>query len=151
MTHAEAATGRDGQRALVRRLFEEVWGAGRLEAADELVAPDCVVEAPGHREREQRELRGPNGLRELVETYRGGFPGLDVSVDLLLAEGDGVTARLTMRGVHRGRWLGVPASGREVDFTVSSFSRVSSGAVVRQWYEWDQRKLLEQLKLLPRI
>jgi hypothetical protein len=30
-----------------------------------------------------------------------------------------------------------------------AFSRISGGLIAEQWYEWERRKLLEQLDLLP--
>lgn len=128
------------------RLFEELWQEGRMEAADQLVSPDYVADAPG-----KADLRGPEGLKELVRDYRSGFPDLVVAVNNQLAEGDRVVTEFSMKGVHTGNWTGVRATGKEISLGGTAFSQVTDGKVARQWYEWDRRKILEQLEIMPRV
>ena len=54
------------------RLQEEVFGQGKLESVDELVAPDYVSHAPGDPELS----RGPEDIKEIVRAYHSAFPTL---------------------------------------------------------------------------
>lgn len=132
------------EKALVRRSFEELWGAGRLEVADEILTADYACHAPG-----ARDLRGREPLRQLVAGYRSGFPTLQINVRNQLAEGDRVVSEFDMSGEHRGKWMGVPATRRQMTLSCCAFSRLEDGLIAEQWFEWERRKLLEQLGLVP--
>ena len=47
-------------KALARRLIEEMVNRGNLDAADEIAAPDYV----GHDPASPQEIRGPEGLKQ---------------------------------------------------------------------------------------
>lgn len=126
------------------RCFTELWGRGRLEVGDEILSAGYVGHAPG-----DRHLRGRDSLKALVREYRSGFPGLQVSVLGQVGERDRVVTEFTMSGLHAGRWFGVPATGRPVELGCVAFSVVRDGLIAEQWYEWERRKLLEQLRLVP--
>lgn len=132
------------EKATVLRCFTELWGAGRLDVTDEILSADYVGHAPGN-----RDLRGRDQLRSLVNSYRVGFPGLEISVLGQVSERDRVVTEFTMSGVHKGKWFGVPGTGRPVALGCLAFSAVREGLIVEQWYEWERRKLLEQLGLVP--
>jgi steroid delta-isomerase-like uncharacterized protein len=134
----------DDDRALVQRCFEELWGGGDLAVADEILSPDFVGHAPG-----ARDLKGRDELKGLVGAYRAGFPELAVSVRNQLGEGDKVVTEFDMSGRHTGKWMGVPATGRSLSLSGQAFSRLQDGLIAEQWLEWERRKLLEQLGLLP--
>ena len=55
---------------------------------------------------------GPGGVRQLVMNVRRAFPDLVETIDDLVAEGDRVALRLTLRGTHGGPFRGVEATGR---------------------------------------
>jgi steroid delta-isomerase-like uncharacterized protein len=135
---------REDQKATALRCFTELWAAGKLETADEIISADYAGHAPG-----DRGMRGREQLKELVRAYHTGFPGLEISVLGQLAERDRVVTEFTMAGVHTGRWMGVPATGREIWLGCLAFTVVRDGLIAEQWYEWERRKLLEQLKLVP--
>jgi predicted ester cyclase len=66
----------------------------------------------------------------------------------MIAEGDKVVARITMSGTHTGSFMGVPATGRYVEFTGIYFARISNGKIVEHWGEEDGVSLLTQLGVL---
>jgi steroid delta-isomerase-like uncharacterized protein len=135
----------DGAKATTLRCFTDVWDGRRLGVADEVLAPGYLGHAPG-----DRRLRGREALKRYVRRYHRGFPDLEISVAGQLAEGDRVVTEFTMTGRHRGRWFGVPATGRPVRLGGLAFTRIGAdGLIAEQWYEWERRELLEQLGLLP--
>jgi steroid delta-isomerase-like uncharacterized protein len=136
----------DEDKALVKRCFEQLWGAGDLAIADQIMSADYVAHAPG-----ARDLKGRDAMKALVSDYRQGFPGLQISVLNQLGEDDRVVTEFEMSGRHDGKWMGVPASGRPVKLGCCAFSRVADGRIAEQWLEWERRKLLEQLGLVPTL
>jgi predicted ester cyclase len=83
-------------KAIVRRWTEEGFGKGNLAVADEVVATDFVNHNPVAEQRPGRE-----GLKQAVAMLRGAFPDLRVEIEDMIAEGDRVAIRDTIRGIHR--------------------------------------------------
>ena len=83
--------------------------------------------------------------------YRAAFPDLEVSVRDQFGEGDAVVTEHTMRGTHRGGFMGVPPTRRRLDLSGVSIARVAGGRVAEAWFEWDRRRLLEQLGVMPEV
>jgi len=49
----------------------------------------------------------------------------------MIAEGDKVAARFTMRGMHSGTFFGVPATGKKIEVRARNFYRLSGGQFVK--------------------
>ena len=109
---------RSRAEAAVRALFENA-SQGNFDALDEIVAPDYVL----HPE----EVRGADGLTEMVEGYRNALSGLSVTIDQQFTEGDYVATRFTIRGTHDGELMGTPPTGKHVAFTGITISRCEGG------------------------
>ena len=127
-------------RRLVERYYAEVWDAGRLDAADELLAPDFVGREPGN-----PTLRGPEGAKRIVRQLREGLPDLGVEIRAQHAEGGRVCTRYTANGTHSGNLLTFPPSGRSVSVAGVVITRVSGGRIVSDWAEVDVPGLMGQL------
>ncbi len=120
---------------------------GDLDKLSAVVGPDYVLHDPALPE----EVRGIEGARDLVETYRSGIGGLRVTVEQQLDEGDLVATRYTCRGKHEGDIMGVPATGRDVTIAGLVISRFRDGRVVEEWEVSDVFGLLQQIGALPEM
>jgi len=58
---------------------------------------------------------------------------LTVTIHDQIAEGDKVTTRKTISGVHTGTLLGIRATGREVSISVIDIVRVEDGRYAEHW------------------
>jgi len=96
-------------KAIVRRLNDEVWSEGRLEVIDELIADDFVGTVVGAPE----QIRGRQGFREFVVMYREAFPDLRITIDEQIVEGETVVTRWTATGTHEGELMGMAATGKQ--------------------------------------
>jgi len=143
------ATTLQENREIGRLVLEEMWGAGRLELADRLYAADYVDHAS--RGPEPETVRGPQGIKDAVSLFRGAFPDLRYTVEETMAERDLVMTRFAARGTHRGPFLGVEPSGREVSYTGTDINRIADGRIVESWVHYDALGLLEQLGLVRPI
>ena len=133
-------------KALMRRLFDEVWNEGNLDLADELVAPDYVDHDPTMPE----EVRGPEGFKQFVSSYRTAFSDGRVVVEDQVAEGDMVATRWRAMGTHDGDFFGIAApTGRRVEFTGIEISRISGGKLAETWDSYDALGMMTQLGLVP--
>ncbi len=132
-------------KAVVRRLFEEVINAGDLGAADELYAPDY---APGD-DPVFGGARGPEAAKRLVAAYRAAHPDFSMTVEDELAEGDKVATRYTARGPHEGEVGGVAPTGRRFEVSGICIHRVVDGRITESWWQANELGMLRQLGLLP--
>jgi predicted ester cyclase len=130
----------DRNKAAVRECFEKA-STGDFDALHEIVSPDYVLHPD--------EVRGVDGLAEMVAGYRSALAGLSVSIEHQFTEGDYVATRATIRGRHEGELQGVPPTGREVEFSVLTISRCRDGKIEEEWELADTIGLLEQVGALP--
>lgn len=139
----EASTALEANKALVRRLYEEVFNGRRLEVVDELAAEDYEEHDP---------LPGQGGGREglkqrvtmLVEGLSPRFTLHDV-----IAEADRVVVRWTNNATHSGTFLGVPPTGHTCSVAGIDIYRLDGNRIAEHWHVVDQLSMLQQLGLLP--
>jgi predicted ester cyclase len=84
-------------------------------------------------------------LKEHIRVAEAGFPGYDVIDNQIVAEGDLVAVRCTFRGVHKGEFAGIPATGKQVSSDFMIFYRVSDGLIVEHWIQMDMKGIVDQL------
>jgi len=132
-------------KAMDRRVYEEVWNGGNLAVIDELVAANYV----DHDQEPTSALEGLEGLKQSVTMYRTAFPDVHFTIDDQIAEGDLLVTRWTARGTHQGPLMGIPPTGKQAMVTGISITRVASGKVVEGWTNFDALGLLQQLGAGP--
>lgn len=117
-------------KAVVRRLWEEVWNRADLAVADRIF--DAAYAA--HE-------------KAFVPVVRAAFPDSHHTIEDLIAEGDKVVTRFTRHGTHRGEFMGVPPTGRRVAVGGIWIHRLEAGRIVegREWGQVDWLGLLQQL------
>ena len=136
----------EDNQTVIRRWFEEVWNKGRAEAIDEMFAEDGV--AHGLEGEGGGDLRGPADFKAFHRRFRDAFPDIVVIVEDVIAEGDKLAARCTVRGSHRGNTLGFAATDQAVEFTGIAIVRVSEGKIVEAWNNFDFMSMYQQLGAL---
>ena len=133
-------------KALTQRWFDEVWNKGNAEAIAELVTDDVVVH--GLRDAVGSAITNISEFRAYHSQLRGAFPDIIVTVDDMVAEGDKVAARCTVRGSHQGELLGIAATNAGVDFDGMAIVRISEGKIVEAWNTFDFLKMSQQLGMI---
>jgi steroid delta-isomerase-like uncharacterized protein len=83
-------------------------------------------------------------------SMHAGIPDGYTTIEDMVAEGDEVAKRWTLRGTHSGELFGVPATGKEVSLPGMSIYRISGGKVTDIWWNTDSLGLLQQIGALPR-
>lgn len=134
-------------KAVVRRLYEDVFTAGNVAAADDLLAADYVGYDPPN---SPTAMRGPTALKQVAERMGLAFPDRRFILDALIAEEDAVVARVTLEATHTGQFLGAVPTGRRVAITGTVTYRLVGGKIVASWGNWDNLGLLSQLGLFSR-
>lgn len=127
-------------REIVSRWFGEVTAENFHEMFDEFFAVDCVQRMPPN-----AEPMGPEEFKRLVDGFYSAFPKVTHTVEDLIADGDRVAASVSVRAVHAGEFLGVPATGQELEWTAIAIFRISGGKVQERWEIHDDSGLRRQL------
>jgi len=118
-------------KAIVRRLIEEVLNGGRLELIDELCAAGLAPAA-----------------RRWIAPFRAAFPDVHMEVVDLIAEDDKVVGRFRCSGTHEGEWRGQPPPGRRFErIDEVDIYRLRDGRIVHAWGLEDTLARMRQLGL----
>jgi steroid delta-isomerase-like uncharacterized protein len=131
-------------KADTRRAIKGFWNQGNMALLDEFWAPNYVNHDPTN-----PEVRDLEGFKQWVIAARTAFPDLNVTIDDLIAEGDKVVTRWTVRGTHKGEFGKIPATGKQVTFTGITISRFVDGKTVESWWSDDDLGLMQQLGVIP--
>ena len=133
-------------KQLVRRWFEEVWNNGRVDAIDEMFDANGI--AHGLSDDPSNPIKGPNDFRPFHTLFREAFPNMMIVIEDMVAEGDKVAARCSVRAKHEGEFLGRVATGSPVEFTGITIVRIDKGKIVEAWNNFDFMRLHRQVGLL---
>lgn len=119
----------EARKQVVRRFNTEVIQQGRRDSFEALIQPDFINwSAPAN------APRGPEGLWHTFEhVLRPAISGLTVHIHEQLCDGDKVTTRKTITGVHSGELLGIAATGLPVAIDVIDIVRVHDGRYAEHW------------------
>jgi predicted ester cyclase len=129
-------------------LYEEVFGKGNYEMADELMAADTINHGPG-----VPPGSGTEGIKRQAALLRTAIPDMEVLLNDQVAEGDRVVSRWTGRGTHTGPLSlptgAVPATSNSIAFDEIRIDRHANGRIVESWWIPDRFTFWSQLGLLP--
>jgi predicted ester cyclase len=129
-------------------LYEEIFGKGNYEMADELMAADIINHGPG-----VPPGSGTEGIKRQAALLRTAMPDMEVVLNDQVAEGDRVVSHWTGRGTHAGPLNlpsgPVPATGNSISFDEIRIDRHANGRIVESWWIPDRFTLWTQLGLLP--
>jgi steroid delta-isomerase-like uncharacterized protein len=129
-------------KAIAKRVVEEILSKGHFELADQLYAKDFVnhgVKRDATPEEDQAALKG----------WHQAFADVVVEPKKLIAEGDLVTVYWIARGTNTGTGNGLPATGKKIELAGITIWRIVDGKIKDEWSAFDQLSMMQQLGLLP--
>ncbi|MGA4538831.1 ester cyclase [Uniformispora flossi] len=126
----------------VRRFYDAL-ATGDTSLVDESLAPAWEA-VPA-----MRTGGGPDGWKAGIAHLRGVFTDLELTIEDVVVSGDGqlVAVRSVCRGVHTGELLGVPGTGRAIEFRACDVHRLAGGRIVTTWHLEDYFGIATQLGL----
>ena len=133
----------DENKRLVKRFVDEVFGQGRLDSIDELVAPDFVSHTFGFTDDGRAKLRAAG------ELIHASLTDVDFGIEDLVAEDDRVAVRLTSSATVIDEFMGVSAAGKQYSIGEIHIFRVTDGRIVEHWHQHDALGLMKQLGAMP--
>lgn len=101
---------------------------------------------------EHEELVGlsqdKDGVIEFFKGVMAAFEGFQMNIEEMMAEDDRVTARVIATGTHRAEFMGIPATGKQVNIPMADYFRVEDGKVKEHWGVMDSGAMLMQLGVI---
>jgi steroid delta-isomerase-like uncharacterized protein len=131
-------------KAVVRRLFEDFWNHRERALADEIFAQSYVHHDPNTPE----FGKGPESQQQVFDLYTTAFPDSRFTVEQMIAEGDTVVSRWTVRGTHKGDLLGNEPTGKQITLTGTNICRLLGGKIIESWSNWDALGMFQQLGIV---
>jgi predicted ester cyclase len=114
-------------KALMRRIYEEMWNGKSPALAEEL-------------------FTHPEGVEKFVREFLASFPDLKHTVEEMIAEGDQVAVRFSARGTHSGQWRYFAPTDKSIHYTGVTLARITGDRIIEHQTWWDQAALIEQLE-----
>jgi predicted ester cyclase len=115
-------------KELIRRFVDEVVNTGDVDRVANFIGPDYEDHYAG-----DDAPRGPRVMAEHIRAVRTTYPDLRLTIEQQFADGDFVISRVVATGTHRGTWLGMAPTGKQVRIAVVDIDRVRDGRIVEHW------------------
>ncbi len=135
----------EDNKALARRANKEGLNQKNLAIIDELCATNFVFHNGSI------TIQGLDAYKQFLSMFFTAFPDANFTIDEMIAEGDTVMIRRTVRGTHNGDLMVIPATGKQITMTEMALLRVTNGKFVEGWSNSDDLGLLQQLGVIPRL
>lgn len=117
----------DRNKALMRRVYDEVWNQSRLEVASKL-------------------FERPAGVERFVSQFLRSFPDLKHTVEGMIVQDDEIAVRFTARGTHRGQWLEFEPTNKVIEYSGVTWARLVNDKIAEHHTWWDKAGLIEQVR-----
>lgn len=116
-------------KEVVRRFNQRVIQEGDRTAFEELMAMDFI-----NRSAPEGAPNGPEGMWHTFQNIlRPALIGLQVEIHSQIAEGDLVTTRKSITGIHEGTLFGIEPTHKRVVIDVIDVVRLANGQYAEHW------------------
>ena len=129
--------------SVVRRLIEEGFNQGDLDAAEQLSSDELVE----HQSFGPNHPAGGTGVKAVITSLRKAFSDFHLEIEDLTVDHDKVWLRMVGTGTNDGAFMGHPPTGRRMRTDVFDVCRVAGGKIVEHWGVPDRLSVLFQLGL----
>lgn len=131
-------------KALYKKFIDEVINKKNLDVVNDLIGPGFVDHNPM-----PGTPPGSEGMKQAMEMFISAFPDMTSDLTFLVAEGDLVVGHQTTKGTHKGDLMGIPATGKKVEFAEIHIVRIKDGKAVEHWGLADGEAMMQQLGVMP--
>ena len=134
----------EANKAVVRRIVEEVWNGGKLDSIDEFYAADFVNTDPS-----SPEVKNLEQFKQWVAEMHAGFSDEQITVEDLIAEGDKVVEQWSAKATHTGDFMGIPPTNNKTNMSGITIFRIVDGKVKECVWSYDTYGFMVQLGVIP--
>jgi predicted ester cyclase len=132
-------------KAIVRRYHEELFNKGNLSVADEVFDTNYLNSAL-----DQMGLpRGPEGFKQYASMMRTAFPDFYLTIEDQVAEGDKEVHHVKARGTHKGDFMDIAPTNKQIEISAIAIDHISGGKVLETCVVVDMFGMMQQLGVIP--
>ena len=113
-------------KALMHRIYEEMWNGGKPALAGEI-------------------FTRPEGVERFVSQFLLSFPDLQHTVEEMIEEGDRVAVRFSARGTHAGQWMEFAPTGKSIHYSGVTLAHIGEDKISEHYTWWAKAGLMEQI------
>lgn len=126
----------EANKALIRKWID-AWTANNLEALDEIFAQEYSVNGA---------RIGVEGVKQAVQFLHSVFSDTSPELHEMVAEGDRVVIRWTIRGSHTGNFMGIPPTGKDLELTGINIYQILDNKIVANHEQTNISEAIRKLK-----
>lgn len=130
--------------AILESFYDAVFNLPNLTQVRNLIVPEYV----DHNPIAPKSASGIQGLKYTSKLFRTGFPDLNLGVEDLIVGRNRIVARIRMRGTHRGEFMGIKPTGKQIDITAIEIYEIVGEKISERWGNLDGIALLQQLGVI---
>ncbi|KPV57331.1 hypothetical protein QJ48_22770 [Paenibacillus sp. A3] len=111
----------------VTAFIEAFWNESDLECTDRFLSDDY----------QELAYQSKEGLKQFAGKILEAFPDKRYTVEEMIAQGEKVLVRMTVKGTHTGMFFGTAPTGNSIDVTLYRQYRVVDGKIAehRGWID----------------
>lgn len=94
---------------------------------------------------------GKDGVNRMLEKFFVAFPDLQIQLKELVVENGKAAVYWKANGIHKGRIMNIPPTGKPVEVLGVSFLEFQEGLIIKGSHLWDMAGMLIHLGLLPKL
>jgi steroid delta-isomerase-like uncharacterized protein len=132
-------------KAVVRRLYEEVWNKRRLELVNELISPSHALHDPHL----SGSAVGPDAYKRICTQYIAAFPDLRFTAEDYISEKDKVVVSWTISGTHKREFRGIPPTNKKISIEGITINHIANGKIMDSYVSLDYLGMMQQLGVAP--
>ena len=134
----------DDNKALVRRFVDYI-DNDNLAPIDEFFATSYR-----YHNSSMPDVKDLATVKEFNTLVYSAFPDVRLTIEDMVAEGDKVVSRYSARGTHKGEFMSIAPTGKQVTITGIVISRIADGKFQEDWESMDGMYVLQQLGAAPK-
>jgi steroid delta-isomerase-like uncharacterized protein len=135
----------EANKNLIHR-FTTSTNAADWDAFDELLTEDFSRHCQAT---PNVQVNSREEFKKLQESFLVSMPDQQITIEMIIAEGDKVAVYATYSGTLTGPMGEFPPTGKSVESKFISIFRIEEGRIAELWVEWDNLAMFTQLGLFP--
>lgn len=109
----------------VKYFCEVVTSNGLVNEVEDYISIECTT-----RVGENTFYVGVEGMKSHITAVRQTYPDLRMTIIRQYCDGDYIISEFIVEGTHKGEWLGMKPTGKELTFTGVNIDKVIDGKIV---------------------
>lgn len=132
-------------RALIARYYNQIASEPNVteacSVADEILTHEFIFHPPNDTESQH----GLERHKQFLVWHHGVAPDQQYIIEDVVADSSRAAVRWSLRGTHRGEFLGIPPTGRQFALTGIDYFQLTDDKIAEFWRSFDIRALIQQL------